>query len=99
VTQVRRLVLPALRDPAILDRGLFLFVRCFGAGTTLASMIWPPKARYPLSVNTASKRAKSFSIARAFIRRSRNNQIVVASGTAPSRPSPRKRRKESRSLI
>ena len=55
-------------------------------------------ANKPCSRRTASKRANSFSIAPARTSRSRNSQIVVASGTGSCSARPTKRMNESLSL-
>ena len=79
-------------------------LRCFGAATIVASMIWPPIARKPAFVSAASKRLNRTSIAGlpsifARVSASRKVQIVFASGTLSASDNPRKRMNDSRSLI
>ena len=98
--QFRRLVLPAVGNTPVLDRFFSAIVlRCFGAATIVASTIWPDRARKPEARKAASKRRNSPSIAAASFSASRNVQIVLASGTASARLSPRNRMNDSRSLI
>jgi hypothetical protein len=77
---------------------------CLGAATIEASMICPPMARNPAARSAASKRANSTSMAGlpssvARVSASRKVQMVLASGTGSASPKPRKRMKESRSLM
>jgi len=79
-------------------------LRCFGAATIEASMIWPLIARNPAAESTASKRSNTTSIAGlpaslARVSASRKVQIVLASGTVSESPKPRKRMNDSRSRI
>ena len=67
--------------------------------TSVAFRIWPNIDKNPALRRVASKRLNSPSIAPVWIRRSRNSQTVLASGTRSDSPRPRKRMKERRSLI
>ena len=103
--QLGWLLRPLRRDAALLDLALLAIgVALLRAATIVASMIWPPIARNPAAESAASKRLNRTSIAGlprnlARVSASRKVQIVLASGTVPARPSPRKRMNDSRSRI
>src|SRR3954452_9383934 len=89
---------------ALMSRFSPSVVRCLGAATIEASMIWPLIAKNPAAESAASKRSNRASVAGfpaswARVSASRKVQIVLASGTVSARSSPRKRINDSRSRI
>jgi len=89
---------------ALMSRFSPSVLRCLGAATIEASMIWPLIAKNPAAESATSKRSNRASIAGfpaswARVSASRTVQIVLASGTVSARSSPRKRINDSRSRI
>src|ERR1700683_5429066 len=85
--------------PSLISRFSPSVLRCFGAATIVASMLWPPIARNPAAERRAAKRLNRTSIAGVPLSASRKVQIVFASGTVSASLSPRKRMNDRRSRI
>src|SRR5271170_213902 len=83
--------------PSLMSRFSPSVLRCLGAATIEASMIWPLIAKNPAVESAVSKRSNRTSIAgfpaiRARVSASRKVHIVLASGTVSASPRPRNRR-------
>lgn len=73
--------------------------RCWGTGTSEASINWPPRAWKPWAASYAANCAKRVASTWACAKVSRNNQMVLASRIRYSKSRPKNRRNDRRARI